>query len=437
MKKTIVSAILIVFTISLNAQDIKTAKKSFEKKDFIQAKNQIDSYLSSNANNAEGLFLKAKIYEEIAAKDSVSNTTLDEGRIAFEAFKKGMENSKDNKEITLEMFKDRNFYKPLLNLYTDFYKSGLRNFNLGIASKKTSDFQNAVDAFIMANTVGKFATTNKLASLGIIDTALVLNIGQAAIYAENNDAALNNFKALADANIIGTKESNQGYQLPYEWLAQYYRDKKDDTNFNKYVDLGKKYFPTDRFFDLVTIDYYRNKKDYSNLFKKYDDLLNKYPDSTNYNLSFASEAFGYIYASDEGTKIENKEELLKLINSRLDKTLKNDPNNVKANWLMGQYFYNMGIETRQAANVLRAPKVAGDIKKKADLNVTAKQYFNSAIPYLDKAISGYEMGTKKTDKSNYKSVVNLASQNFEQLQQPDKVKLYQQKYDSADSKFVK
>ena len=426
--------ILVAF--GLNAQDVKTAKKLYDKGDLTGAKTQIDGFVASNANSPEGLYLKAKIYESIASNEQLSSSVPDAGQTAFESFKKAMDLSKDNKEIMIEQLKDKNFYKPLLNLYADFYKSGLKDFNTGISSKKPADFQKAVNEFVMANSVGKFATSNHLTTLGVIDTALVLNIGQAAIYAENPEVALSNFKTLADANIVGTKEGNSGYQLPYEWLAQYYRDNKDDANFNKYVDKGKQFFPSDKFFDLVTLDYYRNKKDYPNLFKKYDELIVKYPDSVSYNLSYASEAFSYVYGSDEGVKIENKDQILNTVNTSLQRSLKNDPNNVKANWLMGQYYYNMGIETRQKANAIKAPKLPADVKSKADLNNTAKQYFNQAVPFLDKAMTTYESTNKKSDKSNYKSVVNLAMQNYEQLQMPDKVKSYQQKYDSSDAKFV-
>ena len=436
MKKTIVSFLMMVVAFTINAQDVKNAKKLFEKGDLAGARTQVDGYVNANPKNAEGLFLKAKIYEAIAANETLSATVPNAGQVAFETFKVAMDNLTANKEMLLASVKDKNFYQPLISLYSDFYKQGLKNFSTGSASKNPKDFQNAVDAFTSANEVGMYATANKLTTLGTIDTSLVLNIGQAAIYANNNAVALTKFKILADANIVGTKDGNQGFQLPYEWLGQYYRDTKDDANFNKYVEKGKQYFPNDKFFDLVGLDYSRNKKEYQTMFKKYHELIAKNPDSTTYSLSYANEAFNYIYAADEGVKVENKEELLQSINATLTKTLKAEPNNVKANWLMGQYYYNLGVETHQKALAIKLPKLPADIKAKADINATAKGYFNQAISYLDNAIASLEKSNKKSDKSSYKSIVNIASQAYEQLQQSDKVKLYQAKYDAADAKFI-
>lgn len=437
MKKTIIAAVIMMMTSGAFAQNMDAAKKAFDKGDLATAKTQIDGYVAANPSNPMGYLLKAKIYEAITASATLSATVPNSGDVAFESYKKGMELSPGNKEVTLEMLKDKNFYNPLLNLYNDYYNRGIKAFNAGTASHNPADFSASVDAFIFANNIGKWAVANKVpTTLSPLDTALVLDIGQAAINAQRNDVAETYFKQLADANVVGTKDGNAGFNLPYQWLAQYYRDRKDDANFNTYVNKGRQYFPNDQYFDGVMLDYYGGKKDYANLFKKYDEMNSKYPDSSRYNINYSAEVIGYVYGSDEGVKIENKDLLLNNLHTRLDKTLKNDPNNVKANWIMAQYFYNLGIDTRQKATAIKAPKLPADIKAKSDLNATAKGYFNSAVPYAEKAITILETSNKKSDKSTYKTIINLASQIYEQLQQADKVKFYQAKYDNADTRFI-
>ena len=66
----------------------------------------------------------------------------------------------------------------------------------------------------------------------------------------------------------------------------------------------------------------------------------------------------------------------------------------------------------------------------------AKANFNKAIPYGEKALSTLEASYKKADKSRYKSIVDLMQKIYQSMNQNDKVKLYQDKYDAADSKFV-
>ena len=77
----------------------------------------------------------------------------------------------------------------------------------------------------------------------------------------------------------------------YQWLSFYYRDAKDEANFLKYLTLGKKNYPKDDYYDAVMLDYYRDKKDWDALFKKYDEMVITYPDSVQYHFNYANEAF--------------------------------------------------------------------------------------------------------------------------------------------------
>ena len=72
-------------------------------------------------------------------------------------------------------------------------------------------------------------------------------------------------------------EGNAAFILPYQWLMLHYKDAKDEANMMKYANLGKKLFPDNDYFDLVLIDYYRDKKDNDALFAKYNELVTKRP----------------------------------------------------------------------------------------------------------------------------------------------------------------
>ncbi len=117
------------------------------------------------------------------------------------------------------------------------------------------------------------------------------------------------------------------------------------------------------------------------------------------------------------------------------KVLAAKPNDVNTNWLLGQYNYNAGIDIKAKAIAIKGTKPE-DVKMKADINTQAKDNFNKAIPYAEKALSSLEGSNKKSDKSKYKSIVDLMTRIYSSLNQPDKVKIYQAKYDTADAKFV-
>ena len=94
--------------------------------------------------------------------------------------------------------------------------------------------------------------------------------------------------------------NNAAFELPYQWLTLHYKEAKDEANMMKYANLGKKLFPNEDYFDLVLIDYYRDKKDNAALFAKYNELVTKRPDSLMYHFNYANDIFGYLYNGDAG-----------------------------------------------------------------------------------------------------------------------------------------
>ena len=432
MKKIFLSVSFLLITLSgIFAQDAKKIKIYLDAKQYDKAKIEVDAAIAKNPNDPIALYYKSKVYAEFAADPAFKVSVPDAREQALEAFKKAVDTDKDNK-VLLVLVQDR--YKPIFDLYTGYYDAGAAAFNSGSTSGNKADFDQSLTLFKNSDIVGRYIYSKKWA-LSELDTQLVLTIGKAAINAGKKEEAVTYLKKLADANITGTANDKTSYQLPYQWLSFYYKDAKDEANFLKYIALGKKNFPKDDYYDAILLDYYRDKKDYDALFKKYDEIVAEYPDSFQYHFNYANEAFIYVYNSDAGTKINNKETLLKHVGTELQKVLTMRPNDVNTNWLLGQYYFNAGIDMKEQASAIKGTKPE-DLKKKADLNAQAKDIFTKAIPYADKALATLEASNKKSDKSKYKSIVDLMQRIYTSLYQADKVKLYQGKYDTADAKFV-
>ena len=437
--KKIVLPVLFTFIVSLTfGQDLKKAKSYLDGKQLDKAKTEIDGFIAKTPADAEGNYLKSKIYEQIANDTTNKYKGLISGDAraeALDAFKKAVADS-NNVKIKLMVMKDS--YQPVFGIYSGYFEDAAKAFNDAAAAQSKPGFANAMNLFIKANNTGQYIAANKWANIGKVDTTLVLNVGKAALNAgkEYDDTALVYFSELANAKIKGLHSSNDaGYEIPYQWLTLHYKEAKDEANMLKYAGLGKELFPGEDYFDFVLMDYYREKKDFPSLFKKYNDLVTKNPDSIRYHFNYANEIFGYLYNSDEGVVVNDKENLLKTLKSELDKSIAINPNDVNTNWLYSQYFYNLGIGDRDNALKIKSPKPE-DVKKKAELNAAAKANFNSAIPYGEKAISQLEAGSKKADKSKFKSIDNLMQNIYQSLEQKDKLKIYQDKYDQSETKFV-
>ncbi len=434
MKKIIFSLLFTFFVSFLFAQDMKKAQKYLADKQLDKAKTEVDGLLAKDPNNGEALYMKAKVYGQIADSAQFSSLVTGDARAeALDAYKKAMADS-TNTKVSLMAMQDQ--YKALFDLYSGYYSAGAKAFNDAASGNKAS-YGDAMNLFIKANDVGQYIAQKKYASIGAVDTTLVLNIGKAALNAKNDEAALKYFTMLADANIAGTKgdEDNSGYVIPYQWLTLHYKDAKDEANMMKYANLGQKLFPNSDYFTLVEMDYFREKKDQPGLFKKYDELVAKYPDSVAYHFNYANDIFGYLYNSDEGTTINDKDALMKTLGEQVESAYKLDPADINNNWLYAQYYYNLGIGLRDSALKIKSAKPE-DVKRKADINAESKADFNKAIPYADKSLTTLESGYKKADKSRYKSIDNLMQKIYQSLNMDAKVKTYQDKYDAADDKFV-
>ncbi len=436
--KKIVLPVLFTFMVAItNGQTVKKATSYLEDNQLDKAKSEIDAYLVKKPDDAEAYYLKSKIYEKLASDTTNKYAALvtPETRIqALEAFKKAVADS-SNMKIKLMIMKDN--YQPVFNMYAGYYEDAAKAFNDAATSHSKEKFADAMHLFEKANDVGQYISSNKWANIGKVDSTLVLNIGKSALNAGDSASALKYFTQLADARINKVHTGDDaGFVIPYQWLTLHYKDANDETNMLKYAAAGKELFPNDDYFDFVLMDHFREKKDYPGLFKKYSELVTKHPDSLRYHFNYANEIFGYLYNSDEGVVVNDKPNLLNTLRSELEKSINIDPNDVNSNWLYAQYYYNLGIEKRDSALKLKGTK-PDDVKKKADLSAAARNNFNTAIPYGDKAISILEAGSRKIDKSKFKSIDNLMQNIYQSLEQKDKLKVYQDKYDKADATFTK
>jgi hypothetical protein len=437
MKRLFFSVLFTCVVTMIFAQDLKTAKSYLDKKQLDKAKTEVDAYVAKSPADAEGNYMKGKVYQQIAANDQYKSlVTGDARQEAFDAFKKAMADSNDKKMMLINAQEQ---YKPIIDLYSDYYGAGAKAFNDALASNNKAGFEEAANLFIKADNVGQYLAYHKWARIGAIDTVLVFDIAQAAVKVGKNDTAKTYFIKLADANITGTAEvgtNNDAYGSSYRWLTQYYKEAKDEANMMKYSSLGKRLYPNDEFYDLSLMDYYRSKKDNDALFKAHEQFATNHPDSLYSHYDYAMDISSYLYNGDEGVVVNNRETLLNTLHTELEKAHTISPASVSVNILYAQYYNNLGAVTLTEASKIKGTKPE-DVKKKADLIAQAKANLNSAIPYADKALTILEgAGYKKSDKSRYKSIVNLLENIYQNLDQKDKVKLYNDKYDAADSKFV-
>lgn len=411
-------------------QSLRKVNNYLKDNNYSKAKTEIDAFLEKNPNDMEGIYLKSKIYSKIGDSAALRSLVTGDARVeALDAFKKAFADSA-NMKVRLALMKD-NFQVPF-DIYGSYYQDAVDHFNEGAQNQSKEEFAAAMEDFIKAEKVGQYIREAELAPIGVVDTTLVLNIGKAALNAKKDDVTIEYFKKIADNKIRGPHnqdENDDSYKLPYQWLEYHYKEAGDEENMLKYGKAGMELFPDEDYFNFVMIDYYREKRQLPKMLEVYANLVNAKPDSMSYRFSYANEIFGYVYNSDEGEEVENRDGWLKTMKEELDKCMAADPNDVNNNWLTSQYYYNQGIEARDKAVKSK------DAAEKAKLNSEATGFFNQAIPYADKAIKTLEASGTKADRSRYKSIVNLMQNIYQSLGDRDNLKKYQDMYDAADELF--
>ncbi|MCO5285812.1 MAG: hypothetical protein M9898_05320 [Chitinophagaceae bacterium] len=428
MKRLFLPVFLSLTMSAVMGQSLKKATKYFDGKDYDKAKTEVDALLEKNPTDGEAIYLKSKIYGKIADSAALKSLVQGDARAeAFEAFKKAFADSA-NMKVRLAMMKDN--FQGVFDMYGGYYQDAVDYFNKGAQSQNPADFAAAMTEFMKAEKIGQYIRSIDLAPIGVVDTTLALNIGKAALNAKKDDITMEYFKKIADSKIKGPHNSDDdGFKLPYQWLEYHYKEAGDEANMLKYGNLGKELFPDEDYYSFVMIDYYREKKQLPKMLAVYGDLVKAHPDSLKYHFSYANEIFGYIYNSDEGEVIENRDEWMKTMKSELDKSMELDPNDVNNNWLSSQYYFNQGVETHDKAVKTK------DAAEKASLNAAATNFFKESIPFADKALKTLEASGTKEDKSRYKSIVNLMQNIYQSLGDKDNLKKYQDMYDAADALF--
>jgi len=374
MRKSIITALLAIVTLVAGAQNVGDATKLLGKSND-KAKEAIDKMIAdpNNAKNAEVWYAKAQIYNALATDDKFKTSIPDAYEQAFEAFKKAYDIDPNDKLMIL-----------------DQYKTGFVAYE-GVANKAAAAYQAnnlavAFEGYKKTLEYGDYLKSKDLAYSGYkvpkIDTGMVFMAGYTAMKLDKNDEAMTYFTKIADAKI--GKEPD--YVIPYQFVTYQYKTKKDEANFKKYAALGREVYPKDPYFITIKLDWARENNKYPELFSAYEELIAAQPDSLNNNLAYASEMFDYLFIKNSEAKPADYDAIAGKIEEQIKKTLSKDYDPLSSNLIIGQLYYNQGLDMATQADKIKSTKPE-DTKKKADLKAKAVAKYDLAIPYTEKVTS--------------------------------------------------
>jgi hypothetical protein len=428
MKRIFLASMLITAGLSLMAQNVDKAKDLLQKKKLPEARAQIDKALENpkRAKELETWYTKARIYIAISEDSIAKSGTPDAREQAFDALKTyiSMDRKGNGKLIMFQLDQ----YRPLLEIYQGYYRDGAALYN-------SNNFKDAFTTFKKCLEVGDSMIANKWTSM-TFDTSVILYTGISAERSNNKDTAAVYYAKLADRKVTGN-----GIAEIYKWLTDYYYQKQDTANTEKFIKLGKELYPNDSYWTNIELEMASNSGDKTAIYRKYDEMLIKEPTNYIYPYNYGVELYREIYAVDADKRPDSARsaELINKAEVMIRKSLELKPDYIPSNVVLGQILYNQAVEfsTRQRnfkPGIPNSKLTPEEIKQKEDLKAAMMKKFDEAIPYLEKVgdALGSQGKLKHEDRNSLKNAYDALIIIYDMKGNKEKKELYEEKYNNVD-----
>lgn len=408
MRKLVLSALLIATFNCVFAQKLDDVREKIEKGKYDEAKEKIDKVLADpkNQGSADAWLYKAQVYAELSKGSK--DTSLAGG--AFDAINRyvAIEGSKDESKRFL-MSKLQG-HRTFFDVYSSQFKAGADAFN-------TKDYQTAFRGFSrsaeMFDMLSKYGMTEVK-----FDTTSVLYAGVAAESAKMPEQAVKYYQKVAELKIPDT--THMGV---YGYLINYYKDKKDMANANKYIDAAEALFPNKDAWMSFRIE--MAGEDSLARLNKYEELIGRYPNHMMLINDYAVEMYRYVYFNDKragDTAWVNKLKDAYRAAARVNPTAIN-------NYVMMTVLSDDLNYYTNNVNRLKSSTKPDDVKKRQAFQANLDKTSDEMVQYALKTADAYGAmsNLKASDKANYKRALNNIVDYYKSRNQADKAAQYEQK----------
>lgn len=416
MKKTIFGLLFMGAGLFVSAQDIKTASKLFDAKQYDKAREAIDAAVAGKeAAKPEAWIWKHKIYWALANSDAFKNLVPDALMQGYEALKKGRAMPKGEEAMLKELGFNVNPNTP----FNDYY---VRFINDGSAQMNAESYGDAHTSFKNALTVSKYFFDNKLITSDL-DTMLTFYAGYTAMKGNKENEAEYYYKILTDRNASGTD-----LQIGYGWLTNYYLNTKNNVEAAKAVyTKGVANYPNDEYLKSLKIQIARKSGNPDDVFNSYEETIKGGKAEFSDYLGYGAELYDYLFVDSNAniTDFAGKENRMV---EMLQQALKLKSGSAEANYIMGMYYTSKAMTADTQLKKIKGNKPE-DVAKKKEMTNTINGHAENSVRYLEMAsnLYGAKTNLKPADKEHYKTTLLQLQNLYRFKNQADKVKSIDEK----------
>jgi hypothetical protein len=379
MKRIFLIAATVLFSLSISAQTYDPIKNLVILRQFKKAKEDFDKGMGNAkfAAKPEAYILKTVIYSSMSSDPSVKGTPAEEemNNDAYAAFKKYQE-----MEPALTLINDAVYQTGPINLYSTYYTNGYNDY----ANKK---WESGFEKLKKAVEFSDLLIERKLVNLAI-DTNVLILAGITAENSNHKDDAAKFYVRLADKKIAG----DDGYESVYRFLVVYFFSKKDIPSFEKYKAIGKEVFPKSDYFDYDKVDFAVGlESGFDAKLKALEDILATEPNNFKANEIIGELIYDTLNPRKEASPIPaNADELEKKMVTSFGKAAAANPDFENPYLYLGDHFISKAVKIDEERKAFAATFKATSKEDVAKRDALDKKYGDA----LEQAREPYENACK-------------------------------------------
>lgn len=388
MKRIILLFVTSFLVIGASAQNYTTIKNLLVFNKFEEAKTEFDKSITNEkfAGKGEAYILKTTIYAGLAMAEKNKNTSVGDQLITEAA-----EAFKKYREMEPEMglVNDPVYQNGPVNLYSYYYSAGYDDYS---NNKWEAGYAMLKNAVMMSDALIKLKLLTS-----VVDTNVLILAGITAEKSNNKNDAAMYYGRLAD-----NKVSGEGFESIYRFLVSHSFGKKDMAAFENYKKLGKELYPESEFFNFDRVDFAVGLSDnFADKTKALDEVLTTDPNNYKANQIMGELIYDTLNSEKEGWVLpSNADELEKKMISSFNKAAITKPDNELSYIYIGDHFIAKAIRTNEA----RAAHVT-DMKNRTKPGSMSSKEDIAKRDLLDKQY-GVDL---ESAKEPYEKVANIMS----------------------------
>lgn len=414
MKRMLLLAAISLPALFASAQNYTPIKNLLALNQYAKAKEEFDKQITNAkfAGKAEAYILKTAIYGGLAMADENKNNEKGQ-QLAAEAdaaFIKYKE-----MDPSMELVSDPIYSNGPINLYSSYFSSGYADYGA-----KPPRYTAAYPKFKRATELSNILMEKKILP-GTLDTNVLILAGITAEQSGMRDEAAVYYGKLADNKVTG-----DGFESVYRYMVAYSFEKKNLAAFEKYKATGKELFPKSEYFDYDKVDFAVGLADgFNNKLKAIDEVLVSDPNNYKANQILGELIYDTLNPREDGVQLPaNFDELEKKMIAAFQKSAAAKPGSENPYLYMGDHYINKAVranderekhvkdmQTRTKPGTKSSPE---DIKKRDDLDKKYGDALEGAREPYEKAaeIFAAKSELSSRDKQQYKKAVSYLSDVF-------------------------